>query len=211
MLILVLSFITILSALLCIRGKYTNKTLQIYIFKPITTISIIIIAIIAGKNLSGNFKYIVIIALLFALLGDIFLMLRNKFLHGLISFFIAHGLLVIAFFILGNSYNWWLILIFTLAAILIYTYLFQYLGKMKIPVFFYVFIIFTMAWRAWENFYLNSNTATLLIAIGTILFIISDTNIALNRFRKPYKSAEAIILSTYFISIWLFSFSLNFM
>ena len=81
---------------------------------------------------------------------------------------------------------------------------------MKISVLLYVSIIFAMAWRAWENYYLIGSTATLMIAIGTILFIISDTNIALNKFRKRYKSAEAIILSTYFASIWLLSLSLNY-
>jgi hypothetical protein len=56
-----------------------------------------------------------------------------------------------------------------------------------------------------------NNISTLLLAIGSILFVISDTNIALNKFKKPYKSAEAIILSTYYVSIWLISFSLKYM
>jgi len=58
----------------------------------------------------------------------------------------------------------------------------------------------------------NSRGGTMIggRSIGSILFIISDTNIALNKFRKPYKSAEAIILSTYYVSIWLISFSLKY-
>jgi len=210
MLLQLLSIIIAVSAILCIYGKYSNRTFQIYIFKPLTTILILTLAIIASLNLSGTYKYVIFAALLFSLFGDIFLMLPDKFLQGLISFFVAHLLFLIAFFILGNSLTWWFAVIFVLSGILIYKYLFQYLGRMKTPVFFYVLVIFAMAWRAWENYYLIGNTATLMIAIGTVLFIISDANIALNKFRKPYISAEAIILSTYFASIWLLSLSLNY-
>jgi len=47
-------------------------------------------------------------------------------------------------------------------------------------------------------------------SIGSILFIISDMNIALNKLKKPYKRTKAIILSTYYVSIWLISFSLKY-
>lgn len=211
MLLYLISSIAVISAFLCIQGKYSKRTLQIYIFKPLTTILILIIAIIASKNLSGTYKYIILLALLFSLFGDIFLMLPDRFLHGLISFFIAHLMFLFAFIILGNSLTWWLAVIFALAGLLIYKYLLPYLGKLKIPVLLYVLIIVAMAWRAWENYFLFGSTATLMISISTLLFVISDTNIAINKFRKKYMYAEAIILITYFASIWLLALSLNYL
>ncbi|MEZ4763591.1 MAG: lysoplasmalogenase family protein [Calditrichia bacterium] len=35
--------------------------------------------------------------------------------------------------------------------------------------------------------------------IGAILFVISDTSLAFNRFVKRFRSAQLLILSTYFI------------
>jgi len=211
MLITILSIITFVCAVLCALGKHSGNNLQIYIFKPLTTVLIIIIAVIAGSDLTGNYKYLILLALIFSLLGDILLMLPDKFLPGLISFFIAHVIFVYAFFSLGRTFTWWLILIFVLAGVSFYGFLFNYLGKMKIPVFFYVAVLSSMAWRALENVLLLRNTEMFLIAIGAILFVISDANIAINKFSKEYKGAEVVIISTYFIAIWFISISLCFM
>jgi uncharacterized membrane protein YhhN len=36
-----------------------------------------------------------------------------------------------------------------------------------------------------------------------VLFIVSDSALAVNRFRGQYQSAQALILSTYFAAQWL--------
>jgi len=36
-----------------------------------------------------------------------------------------------------------------------------------------------------------------------VLFVISDSALAINRFRGRYRSAQALILSTYFAAQWL--------
>jgi uncharacterized membrane protein YhhN len=211
MLITILSGFTSISALLCILGKYLKTKTLIYIFKPLTTILIIVIALVASSKLTGNFKYILYLALIFSLIGDILLIFEDKFVQGLTSFFVAQALFLIGFLLLGKGYHWWLFTIFTTVAIISYSGLLPYLGKMKLPVLLYIALISAMAWRAWENWYLFRDTATILLAFGSVFYMISDLNFAINKFIKKYISAEAIILSTYFSAIWLISISLNFM
>ena len=210
MLILVISIAAVMCAFVCIRAKYTKNKVQLFIFKPLTTSLIIVLAIVSDAGSFGPYKSFIIGALLFCLMGDVFLILPNKFLQGLISFFISQALFSFAFLYLGKTVHWWLILIFSMMACLLYLILSPYLGKMRIPVLLYMIVISFMAWRAWENLSLSKSWGTVLVAAGTILFVISDANLAFNKFRKSYKSAEAIILSTYYLAIWMFSFSLHF-
>lgn len=208
-----LSILVFISACLCIWGKYNvhkNKFI-LYVFKPLTTILILIIAVISSYDLQNNYKFLIYGALLFSLLGDVMLMLPNKFLYGLVSFLMAHIIFTYGFYYLGQSFHLWLMILFIVCALSIYAYLFPTLGKYKYPVLIYVLTIFTMAWRAWEYFMQANDNGSLIIAIATLIFIVSDTNIALNKFKKPFKAAELIILSTYFISIWLISIAFTYM
>ena len=78
-----------------------------------------------------------------------------------------------------------------------------YLGKMKWPVVVYMVVILVMAWQAWERWSQTGQSAALLAFLGAVLFVISDSALAVNRFRGRYKSAPALILSTYFAAQWL--------
>jgi uncharacterized membrane protein YhhN len=211
--ITLLSILVFISAGLFIWGKYNfhKNKYGIYIFKPLTTILIIIIAILASNGLKGNYKYFIYGALFFSLLGDIILLTRDKFLYGLLSFFIAHVIFTCGFYYLSYSFHLWLMIIFALAAIAIFIFLLPSLGKYKYPVLVYALAICTMAWRAWEYFLNAGSPGSLIIAIAALLFLISDGNFAFNRFRKPYKAAEFIILSTYFLSIWLMAIAFAYM
>jgi uncharacterized membrane protein YhhN len=205
-----LSLLAALSAILCIQGKYANQSMKIYVFKPLTTGLIIFFAILSGFNLDIQYIILIYIGLVFSLFGDVFLMLPNKFIFGLISFLLAHICFLVFFITLYNDTHILLVLLFSIAGASIYFTLFPFLGKMKVPVLVYLIIIFAMAWRGWEYYIGFKNTASIIIAIATILFIFSDTNIALNKFRKQYNSAEFLILSTYYMSIWLIALALNF-
>jgi hypothetical protein len=66
-----------------------------------------------------------------------------------------------------------------------------------------------MAWLSWERFKIIKDTFSLLAAVGTLFFLVSDSALALNKFKKKFKSAELIILSTYYLSIWLIALSVS--
>jgi|SRR5690625_3890411 len=89
-----------------------NKHVK-YILKPGTMIMIILLAI-TGSGLDSVFSIYVVMALLFSLAGDIFLMWDDRwFIHGLASFLGAHIIYIAGFFnklftrfsILGNGYE----------------------------------------------------------------------------------------------------------
>ena len=66
-----------------------------YIFKPATTILILIFALSAPNS---RYKILIVIGLLFALIGDILLMLpSDQFLTGLICFLLTHIFYITAF------------------------------------------------------------------------------------------------------------------
>lgn len=202
-----LSALVAASSLLCISGYYQQNKLWVYLFKPLTTVLILIIAGLANTGESSTYQFLIIAALVFCLIGDVFLMLEDKFLQGLGSFFVAHLLFAAAFYSPDNSTTPWLAALLAGAGFSIYRYLIPFLGKIKFPVLAYFVVIILMTWCAWERHITQGSTATLLVAIATVIFMASDLTIALDKFRKEFKSAQAIILSTYFMAIWMIAIS----
>lgn len=202
-----LSVLVAATSWLCISGYYQQNKLWVYLFKPLTTVLIMIIAGLANTGESSTYQTLIITALVFCLMGDVFLMLEDKFLQGLGSFFVAQLLFSAAFYGADNSTTPWLIALLAGAGISIYGFLYPFLGKMKFPVLAYFVVILLMTWCAWERLITQNTTTTLLAAIATVIFMASDLTIALDKFRKSFKSAQAIILSTYFLAIWLIAIS----
>ncbi|MFQ5628108.1 MAG: lysoplasmalogenase [bacterium] len=198
-----------ISAIFTIRTKYENNARMHYIFKPLTTILIIAVAVIAGWANKDAYFYLIFIGLLFCLAGDIFLMLPgDRFIAGLASFLVAHLLFSVAFVAVNGKITWILLLFFVILAMAIYKILLPFLGKLNITVFIYVIAIMAMAWRANENglAYLEMLSCG-AAAIGSLFFLLSDTLLAFNKFRKKFKSAEFWVLSTYFAAIYFIAIS----
>ena len=64
-----------------------------------------------------------------------------------------------------------------------------------------------MGWMALEGLNNLRNIGALLAASGAVLFMISDSILAINKFRKSFHSAELIILSSYFSALWFLALS----
>lgn len=195
------TFITILSSYILPRWMH-------YLFKPVTTLLIIILAYLSPVSIFINIKYFVLLALTFSLFGDVFLMFKkeNFFLPGLVSFLIAHIFYILAF------YNLFHYLLFVTQSLVILAILLVYggvvffilksrLGSMLVPVFIYMMVLLTMAWFAFGVGYYFSS----ILMASSLLFVASDTTLAFNRFYKPFHVAEVIILATYFASQTLFA------
>lgn len=208
MVIYLLTLLILLSAIFCIRAKYKKSINQLLIFKPLTLILIIFIAILFPA-IETKYQIFIVSGLLFSLLGDAFLIFPDKyFKYGLIAFLIGHIFYILAFTVtLDLHFTFW---IFLPIAILVSLYLrniIPYSGKMKIPIIIYIVIIMIMVWLALERFHSYPTLGTTLAASGAVLFMISDAVLALNKFRKPFFSAEIIILTTYFTAQWLLAVS----
>ena len=152
-----------------------------------------------------------LLALTFSWIGDIILLFANKsemyFILGLVSFLIAHILFILLFIKQkseGNySKNWsfW----FGFITVLVYlgsmlSLLFPKLGDLKIPVSVYAFIISLMLIMAIKGYFSWQKPMNILILIGALFFVISDSFLAINKFYNPILSANFIIMFTYIIA-----------
>ena len=199
----------LVTAVLAIGGEYQPKRTLVYIFKPLTTLLIIWMALTGPAAVEPLYKWLVIIGLIFCLGGDIFLMLPKKyFIVGLISFLIGH-LFYIAAFVADGGFHWalgWLVPL-TIYGFIFFRILAPGLGKLRVPVVVYIVAILVMAWQAWGRWSGVDSSGALLAAIGASLFVISDSFLAYDRFRQKFTLARIIVLSTYWLAQWLIAYS----
>jgi alkylglycerol monooxygenase len=139
-------------------------------------------------------------ALGFSIAADAWLMFPGFFIQGLASFLIAH-LFYIALFKQGVR---WFPSKPVLAACLtygaaMYAYLLPHLGAgLQIPVAAYVFIIALMGAQAIGRAVQLKTTSSKWVAAGSLLFMASDSLLAINKFVLPIPLSPLWILGTYF-------------
>ena len=150
----------------------------------------------------------IISALIFSWLGDVFLMIQggSGFIAGLSSFLLAHACYVIFFLLVrrrsGVPRKW---NGYILAAVVIYIASFNYYllpaldFALKVPVLVYSIIIGTMFIAVFHASPRNNNWHNLAIT-GALLFIISDSILAVNTFLEPFGAADLLIMSTYILA-----------
>ena len=198
----------LLSAIFCIRAKYNKSHTQLLIFKPLSLILIVLIAVVYPP-IDSSYKIFIISGLLFSLVGDTFLIYPKKhFKKGLIVFLVGHVCYTIAFIVsIGFNFTLWIFLPIAIVGTVYLKIIIPFSGKMKIPIIIYIIIIAIMGWVAMERLNYIPTLGTFIAAFGAVLFMISDAVLALNKFRKPFISAELIILATYFTAQWLLAVS----
>jgi len=214
---IVIALLTLFVTLL-IRAGFAGNQKQVYVFKPLSTTLVIIVAALScfvADNYNLSYTLAIILGLLFSFGGDVALMFKSKraFMIGLILFLIAHVIYSIVFTVYSGFVEGDLIsaLILILLAIIIYFYLYPGLEEMKIPVLIYIFVISFMMNRAISSFsgeFFN-NTQAVLISIGAGLFFISDLILAVNKFKKPFKY-HRISLAFYYSGQLLIALSTGF-
>jgi uncharacterized membrane protein YhhN len=209
MLTIIFSTLALISAILDIWADDNGQRLLVYLFKPLTMIFIILIALRGSEPATPFYKYGILIGLGCSLAGDIFMMPpRKRFIKGLVSFLITH-IFYIAAFLTGIelSFSFWPLLPLLFYTAVMIAILFPRLEKMKIPVIIYMLVIITMARTAIERYIQIQNAKALAALIGAVLFVISDSSLAINRFVQKYKSGQALTLSTYFAAQLLIALS----
>jgi uncharacterized membrane protein YhhN len=154
---------------------------------------------ISGQATLPPYKYMIIAGLVFSMAGDVFLMLpSDRFVAGLVAFLVAHLFYIVAFISEISTLILWPLIPLVTYGIVIYFILAPYLGKLKPPVLIYIVVILIMAWLAWERWSQTNQSGALLAYVGAILFVISDSILAINRFRGAFKQARVLNLTTYF-------------
>src|SRR3954469_11318097 len=132
MLTAILSTLVLASALLIIRAEYRGPRLHVYVFKPLTVVLIILIALQMKHETAASYKSLVVAGLLCSLVGDVFLMLpRERFVAGLVSFLFAHLFYIAAFTLDGLHVRGWTAAAFTIYGVRMLMLLWPRLGRLK--------------------------------------------------------------------------------
>lgn len=181
----------------CAVGNYqrNNKWLKVILkIAPIATL----LCYVLSKALEDLRVVTLLIALLFSLLGDWLLVYQSNsicFILGIVAFG-AQQILYTTLFGFYNDGVFPIGLIVAIISMLIYCYL---LPKMKrfliIPTAIYCILIGCMLWRALVRF---SKYGGLLNTTGAVLFYLSDSLLAINKFRRHIPYGDSIIMLTYY-------------
>lgn len=195
-------FLVVLAThLLSIQQQFT---LMASCTKPLLLLSLIAWFVKSTPHITGNFKHMILAALCLSLAGDVWLIFEKNnpsfFIFGLICFLAAHVFYALAFNRLRSNnavaIKWWLAIFVAAFYFSLIYILFTHLGDMKIPVLIYGAVISTMLFIA-IHFFFAKKSGSFFIAAGALLFITSDSLLAINKFYSPFINASSYIMLTY--------------
>jgi len=201
----------VISALVAIRTAYSpTRRRWFYLFKPLTTTLILLAALLTPTFGSSPCSIFIAAGLGFSLAGDIFLMLSDKyFIWGLASFLVAHLCYIPAFISRsGFRESLWISLPFIVAAFAVVSLVASRARDMRWPATVYGLVIMVMAWRASAAWAVLGSFPALLALAGALLFVASDTLLAINRFIRQFRWSQVAVLGTYYAGQALIAASL---
>jgi uncharacterized membrane protein YhhN len=210
-----LSLAAAVSAVFSIMARYSLCRFPwlFFIFKPLTTCLILIVALMPVTRTWSIYGAGIVLGLLFSLFGDILLMLpHDRFLAGLGSFLLAHVSYLVAF-ATGAQYSGfpWIVIPLVLIGVLMFWYLWPGLpSRLRGPVAAYVLVIVVMAALAAYRAWVYPRAGAMAAGLGAVLFLSSDALLAIDRFRRPFRAAQAVVLGTYFSGQLLLALSVGF-
>ena len=187
-------------AALTVWTYYKGPRFLYLVFRPLTMAVIIGLVVEAGKSASPAYRIAIGAGLAASLVGDIFMMPRRKrFAAGVAAFLVAQACYAFAF-LSGIRFRFAPVPTLALLAYgaVLFVILNPGLKRMRVPVLFYILAISAMALAALERYIQAGSPAALAACAGAVLFLLSDSVLAIDRFVRPFRAAQAIILSTYF-------------
>jgi uncharacterized membrane protein YhhN len=159
-------------------------------------------------------RKILLTGLFFSWIGDIVLLFADiaeiYFILGLVCFLIAH----LSYCVLFNKQITGEIhfnrLLFGVGSLLIAGYLIGMvsflmpkLGDLKIPVIVYAAVISTMVLFAFNGYLIWKKPGALYIFLGSMVFVVSDSILAINKFHTAIERSSFFIMLTYLVAQYL--------
>jgi uncharacterized membrane protein YhhN len=181
------------------------QTLQ-YVVKPLLLPTLMLLLYFStDTNTSG--RNFMLTALFFSWLGDIFLMLVDPeglfFIIGLVCFLTTHIFYIIYFLRIRSAADSLLkkqplltLLVIGYGFALVWI-LFPHLGKMILPVMVYATVICTMLLCSLHVYNKLNKPANDMFVFGALMFVLSDSLLAINKFLEPLPYAGISIMLTY--------------
>ncbi len=154
-----------------------------------------------------------VLALLFSWMGDVLLMFQYDdpkfFMFGLGAFAVAQIVYITTFLKARNvedlnpkKTNLAYTIPFLLFTVVFLYYLWPTLGEMKVPVMVYSFLLTGMAIAAIFRMERTNLKSFNQLFFGAVLFLMSDSLIAINKFLSPMEYASLFIMITYILAQW---------
>ena len=200
-----------LSGVAAIASDWRTRRPAFYLLKPLTTILLIGVAIHGALQPGFNREGLLIAGLLLCLVGDIALLGTGNraFVTGLCAFLLGHLAFVAGFYYAVLAFHWppglWLIPAWGLAA---GAWLLPRAGRLRLPVIVYGLVLAAMVLAAVQRHAFAPAPAQLALLAGAVLFLISDTVLAIRKFVWPRALLQPVILSTYWLAIGLIAWSI---
>jgi uncharacterized membrane protein YhhN len=194
--LLLLAF-TLAAALVDWLAVATDRRAVVYLAKPLTMLLLIGVALTI-EPVEGATRTLFVLALVFSLLGDVFLMLpRNLFVAGLSAFLIGHVLYIAGLQVRGQTGTWFLagLVVVVVAVLAVGVRILRAVRTgddpaMAGPVSAYLVVISFMVASAF-------GTRNAFAIAGAGLFYASDALLAWNRFVAEKHWAGPAIMMTY--------------
>jgi uncharacterized membrane protein YhhN len=198
-------FVFVLASMMDIIGIIFSIPILIYIFKPLIVFSLLFLYVF---SLPKRLKWYVI-ALEFSFFGDVLLMFNGElfFILGLVSFLLAHILFIkIVIDRIGKTTLKQILtasIPFTFVfGLLIYT-LKDSLNELLIPVIVYGLTISIFGTVSLIDYRNTKSDTSLLMLMGAIFFMISDSVLAINKFQYSTHFFQVLIMVTYIFAQYL--------
>ena len=198
------------SASVTVAAHALERRTLVYVFKPLSTALLLLVVVAGPARVPPAYGLAILGGLVLSLLGDVFLMLpSDHFRSGLFSFLLGHASYLFAFTCDSPFASPRLpFAVWPAIGLPILLVLWPDVPRrLRVPVGVYVAFLLVMAGQAaCRAAHLQSRPAW-CAALGAVLFVVSDSLLAWNRFRRPFAGAQALIHATYFPAQWLIAIS----
>jgi len=173
--------------------------------KPLLMITLLLHFISASKGYPA-WRILVMAALVFSWGGDVLLMNNDMFMAGLVSFLVAHVLYIITYQKTGASTGKLTpmdVIKFVILGVALIWVLYPGIGDLLIPVVVYALTLIAMGIWAHKRRDATSEPSFKMVSIGAMLFVLSDSLIAINKFAIEIPAERMLIMSTYIAAQFL--------
>jgi len=199
--------LALISDLVCIQWQLPSLR---FVTKPLIVLFLLVYFISSVQLVPASLKWWVVSGLGLSWLGDVLLLFEERnalfFILGLSAFLLAHVCYIVFFNKIrriegmrGQFLLFLLVLIYYAALIQLLS---PELGDMKVPVWIYGAVICTMLWIALHLNKIYHSNSGLFIMMGAILFVLSDSALAINKFYESFAGAGIVIMLTYGLAQW---------
>jgi len=198
------------SAAVTVAAHARGHRALVYVFKPLSTALLLLLVAAGPSCFASPYAAAILAGLFFSLLGDVFLMLpSDRFRSGLGSFLLAHACYVFAFLqdsplaVPVTPF----VLCFALGGSVAPALWAGVPTRLRPPVAVYAALLLVMASQATSRAAHLQTAPAVCASLGAGLFVLSDSLLAWDRFRKHFPAAQALIHGTYFPAQWLIAIS----